>query len=123
MTSAIWKMIDRPCRTILAPIFTSRSRYSSVGTAAPDILLCEPLWRAHPVVFRYFDDVGTRDYLAFAAPWLAHALPYRQRVGLALRKPHPQPGYITPAVWDQPGLPEVVLPCRHVFAVRCIMAP
>jgi hypothetical protein len=25
-TSAIWKAIDRPCRTILAPIFTSRSR-------------------------------------------------------------------------------------------------
>lgn len=25
-TSAIWKAIDRPCRTIRAPIFTSRSR-------------------------------------------------------------------------------------------------
>ena len=26
MTSAIWKVIDRPCRTIFAPIFTSRWR-------------------------------------------------------------------------------------------------
>jgi len=25
-TSAIWNVIDRPCRTILAPIFTRRSR-------------------------------------------------------------------------------------------------
>ncbi len=26
MTSAIWKVIERPCRTILAPILTCRSR-------------------------------------------------------------------------------------------------
>ena len=26
MTSAIWKITERPCRTILAPIFTNRSR-------------------------------------------------------------------------------------------------
>ena len=26
MTSAIWKVIERPWRTIFAPIFTSRSR-------------------------------------------------------------------------------------------------
>ena len=26
MTSAIWNVTDRPWRTILAPIFTSRSR-------------------------------------------------------------------------------------------------
>ena len=26
ITSAIWKLIDRPCRTILAPIFTNLSR-------------------------------------------------------------------------------------------------
>ena len=26
MTSAIWKVIERPCRTIFAPIFPSRSR-------------------------------------------------------------------------------------------------
>jgi hypothetical protein len=26
MTSAIWKMIERPCRTIFAPILTNRSR-------------------------------------------------------------------------------------------------
>ncbi|MDA8050142.1 MAG: hypothetical protein M0002_09075, partial [Rhodospirillales bacterium] len=26
ITSAIWNVIERPCRTILAPIFTSRSR-------------------------------------------------------------------------------------------------
>ena len=26
MTSAIWKVTDRPCRTIFAPIFTNRSR-------------------------------------------------------------------------------------------------
>src|SRR4051794_7192350 len=30
------------------------------------------------VAFRDFDHVGTRDYLAFAAPWLAYALPYRR---------------------------------------------
>jgi len=30
------------------------------------------------VAFRYFDDVGTRDYLAYAAQWLAYALPYRR---------------------------------------------
>src|SRR5215472_6979022 len=30
------------------------------------------------VAFRYYDDVSTRDYLAFAAPWLAYALPYRR---------------------------------------------
>jgi hypothetical protein len=28
--------------------------------------------------FRDSDHVGTRNYLAFAAPWLAHALPYRR---------------------------------------------
>ena len=28
--------------------------------------------------FRDSDHVGTRDYLAFAAPWLAYALPYRR---------------------------------------------
>ena len=28
--------------------------------------------------FRDFDHVGTRNYLAFAAPWLAYALPYRR---------------------------------------------
>ena len=32
------------------------------------------------VAFRDFDHVGTRDYLAFAAPWLAYALPYRRFV-------------------------------------------
>jgi hypothetical protein len=26
ITSAIWKTTERPCRTIQAPIFTSRSR-------------------------------------------------------------------------------------------------
>ena len=26
VTSAIWNVIDRPCRTTFAPIFTSRSR-------------------------------------------------------------------------------------------------
>ncbi len=26
ITSAIWNVIDRPCRTIFAPIFTNRSR-------------------------------------------------------------------------------------------------
>jgi hypothetical protein len=26
MSSAIWNVIDRPCRTTFAPIFTSRSR-------------------------------------------------------------------------------------------------
>ena len=26
MTSAIWNVIERPCRTIFAPILTSRSR-------------------------------------------------------------------------------------------------
>ena len=26
IASAIWKVIERPCRTIFAPIFTSRSR-------------------------------------------------------------------------------------------------
>jgi hypothetical protein len=26
MTSAIWKVIDRPCRTTFAPIFTNRFR-------------------------------------------------------------------------------------------------
>ena len=30
------------------------------------------------VAFRDYDHVGTRDYLAFAAPWLAYALPYRR---------------------------------------------
>jgi hypothetical protein len=30
------------------------------------------------VAFRDFDHVGTRDYLAFAAQWLAYALPYRR---------------------------------------------
>src|SRR3954463_8740537 len=30
------------------------------------------------VAFRDFDHVGTRDYLAFAAPWLAYVLPYRR---------------------------------------------
>src|SRR3954465_13597584 len=30
------------------------------------------------VAFRNSDHVGTRDYLAFAAPWLAYALPYRR---------------------------------------------
>jgi hypothetical protein len=30
------------------------------------------------VAFRDSDHVGTRDYLAFAAPWLAYALPYRR---------------------------------------------
>src|SRR5947209_16387079 len=30
------------------------------------------------VAFRDFDHVGARDYLAFAAPWLAYALPYRR---------------------------------------------
>jgi hypothetical protein len=30
------------------------------------------------VAFRGSDHVGTRDYLAFAAPWLAYALPYRR---------------------------------------------
>ena len=28
--------------------------------------------------FRDSEHVGTRDYLAFAAPWLAYALPYRR---------------------------------------------
>jgi hypothetical protein len=28
--------------------------------------------------FRDYDHVGTRDYLAFAAPWLAYALPCRR---------------------------------------------
>ena len=32
------------------------------------------------VAFRENDHVGTRDYLAFAAPWLAYALPYRRFV-------------------------------------------
>ena len=30
------------------------------------------------VAFRDSDHVGTRDYLAFAAPWLAYALPCRR---------------------------------------------
>ncbi len=30
------------------------------------------------VAFRHFDHVGTRDYHAFAAQWLAYALPYRR---------------------------------------------
>jgi hypothetical protein len=30
------------------------------------------------VAFRYFDDVGTRDYQAYAAQWLAYALPCRR---------------------------------------------
>src|SRR3954447_22592180 len=30
------------------------------------------------VAFHDFDHVGTRDYLAFAAPWLAYALPCRR---------------------------------------------
>jgi hypothetical protein len=30
------------------------------------------------VAFRDYDHVGTRDYLAFAAPWLAYVLPYRR---------------------------------------------
>ena len=30
------------------------------------------------VAFRDFDHVGTRNYLAFAAQWLAYALPYRR---------------------------------------------
>src|SRR4051794_23814449 len=32
------------------------------------------------VAFRDYDHVGTRDYLAFAAQWLAYALPYRRFV-------------------------------------------
>ena len=30
------------------------------------------------VAFRVYDHVGTRDFLAFAAQWLAYALPYRR---------------------------------------------
>jgi hypothetical protein len=30
------------------------------------------------VAFRYSDDVSTRDYFAFAAQWLAYALPCRR---------------------------------------------
>ena len=30
------------------------------------------------VAFRAFDHVGTRDFQAFAARWLAYALPYRR---------------------------------------------
>jgi hypothetical protein len=30
------------------------------------------------VAFRNFDNVGARDYQAFAAPWLAYALPCRR---------------------------------------------
>ena len=30
------------------------------------------------VAFRVYDHVGTRDFLTFAAQWLAYALPYRR---------------------------------------------
>jgi hypothetical protein len=30
------------------------------------------------VAFRHYDNVSTRDYLTFAAQWLAYALPYRR---------------------------------------------
>ena len=30
------------------------------------------------VAFRHFDNVGTRDFQAYAAPWLARAFPYRR---------------------------------------------
>ncbi len=48
-TSAIRKVIDRPCRTILAPIFTSRSRsvvmdhcFTSSGSAGVRRKLARP---------------------------------------------------------------------------------
>jgi hypothetical protein len=37
-------------------------------------------YRAHHVAFRDSDHVGARDYQAFAAQWLAYALPCRRFV-------------------------------------------
>jgi len=34
ITSAIWNVIDRPCRTIFAPIFTRRSRSVLINQSA-----------------------------------------------------------------------------------------
>ena len=37
MTSAIWNVMDRPCRTILAPIFTSLSRSVVIGQCSTSV--------------------------------------------------------------------------------------